>query len=289
MEIEKYMQGLLQRILKIEPENAIKIFGYLLLHRSIEEIVEYVTGTEDQIHSLIAEAKSYFMVSPKFKFPDHLHRHYSHTISLPFSAHSSIRAPALNQFAVNHQSPFQNSDLFPPNGSRVMEEQLYPSRLISFDSGVGLGSRSHLLPGCNYFCKGYCNHGQSFKSFHHDHANPDSFNAMFGIEDLIFSAGSLEEFEIEITELLRARRGVPVSLSSLPSLYQEMYGKSLLPDGYLTESQRHGKVSLSLMKIIAQLRNIRLVDRCFISYFLYLCLAKCLNLLFLKTHFLYIL
>ncbi|PKU87739.1 zinc finger CCCH domain-containing protein 18-like isoform X1 [Dendrobium catenatum] len=274
MEIEKYTQDLLQRIQKIEPENAIKIFGYLLLQHSIEEIMEYVSGTEEKIHSLIAEAKSYFMLSPKFKFPDHLHPCYSHAISLPLSTPPSIRVPVLNQHTVNHQSPFQNLDHFPHNDSWTMEEHLYPSNSIGVDlpvnfrfPGFSFGSRSQALPSDNYFYKGYCKLGQSCKSFH-DHANPDCFNTMFGIsvkefpiEDHMFSPGLIEKLEMEITKLLRTRRGVPVSLSLLPVFYQEMYGKPLLPEGYLTESRRHGKVVLSLMKLLAQLTNIRLFDR----------------------------
>ncbi|XP_020580178.1 zinc finger CCCH domain-containing protein 18-like isoform X2 [Phalaenopsis equestris] len=219
MEIGKYTQGILQRIQKIEPDNAIKIFGYLLLHHNNDEIVDYLSGTEEQIHSLIAEAKSYFMFSSKFKFPHYLNPYYSHATPLPFFAPPSIR----------------NLDHFPHKDACFMEEQLYTLRPMGVDlphnlsiPGVSFGSLSHSLPSCREF----------------------------PIEDHKFAPGLLENYELKIATLLRARRGVPVSVSLLPLLYQEMYGKALLTEGYL----RPGKVGASLMKLLALLRNIRLVD-----------------------------
>ncbi|KAF2292401.1 hypothetical protein GH714_021939 [Hevea brasiliensis] len=74
--------------------------------------------------------------------------------------------------------------------------------------------------------------------------------------------GSLEKLEMEITELLRSRRGMPVSIASLPIMYYEKYGRTLQAEGYLTESQRHGKAGYSLTKLLARLKNsIRVIDR----------------------------
>ncbi|TXG67877.1 hypothetical protein EZV62_009152 [Acer yangbiense] len=45
-------------------------------------------------------------------------------------------------------------------------------------------------------------------------------------------------------------------------LHYEKFGKVLQADGYLTESQRHGKSGYSLTKLLARLKNIiRLIDR----------------------------
>jgi len=47
-------------------------------------------------------------------------------------------------------------------------------------------------------------------------------------------------------------------------MYLEKYGKTLQAEGYLTESQRHGKAGFSLTKLLARLNSIRLIDRlCF--------------------------
>ncbi|CAN1223029.1 hypothetical protein LINPERPRIM_LOCUS1978 [Linum perenne] len=45
-------------------------------------------------------------------------------------------------------------------------------------------------------------------------------------------------------------------------MYYEKYGRTLQAEGYLTESQRHGKAGYSLTKLLARLSNsIRLLDR----------------------------
>lgn len=71
----------------------------------------------------------------------------------------------------------------------------------------------------------------------------------------------MEKLEIEISELLKSRRGNPVSIASLPMLYYEKYGRTLQAEGYLTESQRHGRAGYSLTKLLARLKSIRLIDR----------------------------
>ncbi|GFP91210.1 zinc finger CCCH domain-containing protein 18 [Phtheirospermum japonicum] len=120
---------------------------------------------------------------------------------------------------------------------------------------------------CHYFNKGFCKHGSNCR-FYHGESFPESYHQMFGggpnlyEDDQLFSPGSLEKLELEITELLKSRRGYPVSIASLPMLYYEKYGRTLQAEGYLTESQRHGKAGYSLTKLLARLKNsIRLIDR----------------------------
>ncbi|XP_011039310.1 PREDICTED: zinc finger CCCH domain-containing protein 18-like isoform X3 [Populus euphratica] len=121
---------------------------------------------------------------------------------------------------------------------------------------------------CHYFIKGFCKHGNNCRYFH-GHPMPESFSQIFGSnlneianEECVVSPGSFEKLELELTELLKSRRGVPVSIASLPMMYYEMYGRTLQAEGYLTESQRHGKAGYSLTKLLARLKNsIRLIDR----------------------------
>ncbi|PON80719.1 Splicing factor-like protein [Parasponia andersonii] len=122
---------------------------------------------------------------------------------------------------------------------------------------------------CHYFNKGFCKHGSNCKYFH-GQPSPDSFaqnvfslnSNHFPNDDHPISPGSLEKLEMEITELLRSKGGFPVSIASLPMMYYEKYGKSLQAEGYLTESQRHGKTGYSLTKLLARLKNsICLLDR----------------------------
>jgi hypothetical protein len=71
-----------------------------------------------------------------------------------------------------------------------------------------------------------------------------------------------ESFEMELRELLKGRK-TPVSIASLPQMYYERFGKSLQADGYLTESQRHGKAGFSLTRLLMKLKGtVRLIERC---------------------------
>ncbi|XVF31896.1 hypothetical protein REPUB_Repub17cG0034100 [Reevesia pubescens] len=165
-----------------------------------------------------------------------------------------------------------------------MEDQLESANSVSSEflsnyyySEPALGARSSRrspsLPEfpvkiCHYFNKGFCKHGNNCRYFH-GHAMPESFSQLFspnsnevGIDDNVVSPRTLEKLELELTELLKARRGLPVSIASLPMLYYEKYGRTLQAEGYLTESQRHGKAGYSLTKLLARLKNsIRLIDR----------------------------
>ncbi|XP_077216113.1 zinc finger CCCH domain-containing protein 18-like isoform X2 [Tasmannia lanceolata] len=202
----------------------------------------------------------------------------------------------------NDQQPIHSIDFVPPpyreslgdeyhlhNRAQFLslEDQLEPSNPVGPDfssnyyyPGPTLGTlsartsrRSPSLPEfpvkvCHYFNKGYCKHGTNCRYFH-GQSMPDSFSQIFSPnqnelanEDHVFSPGSLEKLELELTGLLKARRGMPVSIASLPMLYYETYGKTLQAEGYLTESQRHGKAGYSLTKLLARLKNsIRLIDR----------------------------
>lgn len=122
---------------------------------------------------------------------------------------------------------------------------------------------------CHYFNKGFCKHGSNCRYFH-GRLYPESYpSRVFGPnltenagDDQFISPGSLEKLEHEITELLKSKRGCPVSIASLPMIYYEKYGRTLQAEGYLTESQRHGKAGYSLTKLLARLKNsIRLIDR----------------------------
>ena len=71
-----------------------------------------------------------------------------------------------------------------------------------------------------------------------------------------------ESFEMELRELLKGKK-VPVSIASLPQMYYERFGKSLQAEGYLTESQRHGKAGFSLTRLLMRLKGtVRLIERC---------------------------
>jgi len=117
---------------------------------------------------------------------------------------------------------------------------------------------------CHYYNKGYCKHGYGCRYLH---TNPifesvsQVYNGNSVNEDHVFRPGSLEKLEFEIVELLKSRRGNPISIASLPMIYYENYGKVLQAEGYLTESQRHGKSGFSLTKLLTRLKSIQVIDR----------------------------
>eukprot|EP00252_Welwitschia_mirabilis_P002147 TRINITY_DN12063_c0_g3_i2.p1 TRINITY_DN12063_c0_g3~~TRINITY_DN12063_c0_g3_i2.p1 ORF type:complete len:455 (-),score=82.70 TRINITY_DN12063_c0_g3_i2:416-1666(-) len=110
---------------------------------------------------------------------------------------------------------------------------------------------------CIYFARGYCKHGLGCRFSHSFEGRARNV----GGDTVGVTRQPLERVESEIQELLRGRR-TPVSIASLPQLYYERFGKVLQADGYLTESQRHGKCGYSLTNLLARLKNtVTVIDR----------------------------
>ncbi|XP_021724508.1 zinc finger CCCH domain-containing protein 18-like [Chenopodium quinoa] len=131
---------------------------------------------------------------------------------------------------------------------------------------------------CHYFSKGLCKHGNNCRFYHGNPMTLESFSELLGLgsndirfgnengngidDHNVFPVGSLEKLELDLIELLRSRNGSPISIATLPILYYDKYGRTLQAEGYLTESQRHGKAGYSLTRLLARLRNnICLIDR----------------------------
>ncbi|KAJ7563563.1 hypothetical protein O6H91_03G115200 [Diphasiastrum complanatum] len=154
--------------------------------------------------------------------------------------------------------------------SSPLNNKISSNKFASRLSQIGVSS-SDAVPSlawkpCLYFARGYCKHGSSCR-FLHGSAKEGSASSsprsesrdLHGEEGT--QSGSLERLELELQELLRGRR-TPVSIASLPQLYYERFGKTLQADGYLTESQRHGKAGYSLTKLLARLKStVTLIDR----------------------------
>lgn len=241
--------------------------------------------------------------SPISISPSHVNQAPVSDLSLPFKTYSaSLSHPATywDPQVVADQQPV---DLFSDSVAEDyrlqkqmqflnMEDQTGSARSVGSDFssnyyypepalGVRTSRRSPSLPEfpvkvCHYFNKGFCKHGNNCRYFH-GNPMPESFSQIFSPssnnelpnDDHMFSPGSLEKLETELTELLKSRRGVPVSIASLPMMYYEKYGRILQAEGYLTESQRHGKAGYSLTKLLARLKNsIRLIDRLFFLHML---------------------
>ncbi|KAI5083117.1 hypothetical protein GOP47_0002860 [Adiantum capillus-veneris] len=201
------------------------------------------------------------------RFPDHLLRS-----DMQLADHLSF----LNE---PHDPPYYPPDFLQPDAFNILNGKLGPDnfqprftgrRFSTSDlpmSPDSFGSAGAAWKPCLYFARGFCKHGSNCK-FLHTHMRPDSGFLLSpnngqhdsGSDDGILT-GTLERLEFELQELLRGRKA-PISIASLPQLYYERFGKTLQADGYLTESQRHGKAGYSLTKLLARLKNsVTLIDR----------------------------
>ncbi|KAG1366967.1 zinc finger CCCH domain-containing protein 18 [Cocos nucifera] len=279
MDVTGNTKILLNRIQDLELGNATKIIGYLLLKHSHQEIMEYAFGTDTKILGLINEAKAYLLSSlnPMHALTDQ-----------PMLSYWEPHPSADQQPLVN------NFDLVPPYADAIGDFHRH-GEFISFGEqlnwpnssgndhhpeaapggGLGLRSTLRIYPGlqevpvkpCHFFNMGYCRNGTSC-TFSHGQIMPDglSYNHIINFnessnEDQAIQPGSVEKLEMEITELLKSRRGLPVSVAALPLLYLEKHGKLLQPEEYLSNRQWHVKASFNWIRLLAQMKNIWFTDR----------------------------
>ncbi|XP_017434382.1 zinc finger CCCH domain-containing protein 18 isoform X2 [Vigna angularis] len=170
-------------------------------------------------------------------------------------------------FTLENHMDAVNSRAVGTSGTPSISNDYYGLDALSVGNLGGKAGRrfDHPVKTCHYFNKGFCKHGNSCR-YYHGLGPPDAFPHMYGNDsfndDQMISPGSLAQLESEIVELLKLKKGGSISIASLPMAYFEKYKKVLQADGYLTESQRHGKSGYSLTKLLARLKNsIRLIDR----------------------------
>ncbi|XXG46439.1 hypothetical protein AAC387_Pa02g1287 [Persea americana] len=180
-----------------------------------------------------------------------------------------------DDYRLHNQAQFMNLEdqleTVNPIGVEFSSNYYYPESTFG-SLGTRSSRRSPSLPEfslktCHYYNKGFCRHGANCRYVHGPSVS-EGFPQIFtpqpselASDDQLLSPISLEKLEMEIIEILKMRRGMPVSIASLPMMYCERYGKSLQAVGYLTESQRHGKAGHNLTKLLARLNSIRLIDR----------------------------
>lgn len=294
----------INRIKQIEPENALRIIGYLLAKSYGEQDMIRLAMSPDRLfHQFILKVKT------EVQHLDNKRPVVSSPLSIPVSpsmnptlGFTPFPSPVTFRTMANHWDPHlivsKNMPLGFSESSLELQNQTQPlclerqvelvnsGKLFSGDyyypdaaMSNNLSARARrkfssmsesLVKTCHYFNKGFCKHGSSCR-FNHDQVNiPENFSHVYGNgndgideDHRVFSPGSLEKLELDIIDILKSRRGNPVSIASLPSLYYEKCGKNLQAEGYLTESQRHGKVgNYSLTRLISRMKHIKLIDRC---------------------------
>ncbi|XP_038905764.1 zinc finger CCCH domain-containing protein 18-like isoform X2 [Benincasa hispida] len=291
MEFSDYTRVVFHRISKIDPENVKKIIGFLLLHdHGDQEMARLALGPDSHIQEVIMLAKNELHqlrsmpapVSPPSLSPSHGGFISSAIRNRQFSTSPpGWEQPQLTNKPTPDYIPLSYSDsmyeLHNPHFF-CLDDHMEPSNsgLSSFDcryvenaamvnSFITRNTRHYSnVPEfqprtCHYFNKGFCKHGSSCRYLHSGSLYNSNSNVN---DDHVFRPGSLERLEFEIVELLKSRRGSPISIASLPMIYYEKYGKVLQAEGYLTESQRHGKSGFSLTKLLTRLKSsIQVIDR----------------------------
>ncbi|KAA8527043.1 hypothetical protein F0562_008728 [Nyssa sinensis] len=250
------------RIRKLEPENiAKKITGYFLFHD--DDMFSLALAPDHLIHKLIHNVKMElgFASKPAFSppIPPSVNSVSSSDFPFPFTSFtpSSSRSSSLRVRDPQQQQPMYNLDFIPLGYSDSIPEDC---RLQNQTQFMGLEDQLEpISPGISSFPNDYY-----YPEVVYDHLSATHPNPLLRLVSIsIRGFASMEvAVELEIIELLKSRRGNPVSIASLPVLYYEKYGRTLQAEGYLSESQKHGKAGYSLTKLLAQLNNsIRIIGR----------------------------
>ncbi|RYR79816.1 hypothetical protein Ahy_A01g004620 [Arachis hypogaea] len=250
MDISEYTRIVFDKLQKLEPEHATKIIGYLLVQEHGEEqMIKLASYPDHLIREVAFKAKTEFQRLTTL--PD-----LRHLITLQLSSPSW-----------DHHSFSELQKQFEIFETRMANDYYIADSLPCKLRGGRRFSNEFPVKTCHYFNKGYCKHGASCRYYHgqagHEMYGSYDYSSSSSVQgDQVISAGSLANLESEIVELLKSRKGSPISIASLPMAYYEKYNKVLQAEGYLTESQRHGKSGYSLTKLLARWKNcIRVFDR----------------------------
>ncbi|EFJ06262.1 hypothetical protein SELMODRAFT_236569 [Selaginella moellendorffii] len=245
MDAYEATQLVFARVQAQDPENVSKIIGLMLLQdRSEQEMARLALGSDALLQSAIAKARrelGLFAANPHPGLSDQHHHHRQHYHQQRINRPSLLFIPeGGTPRRIRHRPMAPESQPPVPAPPRSPPQEHVAILHLFLASSRCPEEAFAAAPPCLYYSKGHCKRGTSCRS-------P--------------SSGSLERLEMELQELLRGRR-TPVSIASLPQLYFEKFGRALQAQGYLTESQRHGKAGCSLTKLLARLKgSVALIDR----------------------------
>ncbi|URE37558.1 zinc finger CCCH domain-containing protein [Musa troglodytarum] len=273
MDNSELAKVILSRIQKLDPENALKIMGCIFLWEPTnQELVQLALGSDNMLVSRISDAKS-MLSNSDMQFGSNHHGSYNSHVPKPYlnlqlvSGHCSpCKDLIVDEYSFDEHTNFlglkEQLEI-----ANQMENDCLPE--VSLHGKLTLRTRrrscspSKSSKACHFFNKGFCKHGRSCR-FLHEQSLSDGYPWIF-IPDMNNTANcdegatprSLEKTEREIVELLRLKG--PISIALLPKLYYDQYGKHLLNDWFLTESQRHDKTGFSLIKLLVNFKDSSIV------------------------------
>nr|XP_018682317.1 PREDICTED: zinc finger CCCH domain-containing protein 54-like [Musa acuminata subsp. malaccensis] len=269
MDNSELAKVILSRIQKLDPENALKIMGCIFLKEPTnQELVQLALGSDNMLVSRISDAKS-MLSNSDMQFGSNHHGSYNSHVPKPYLnlQHVSGQCSPYKDLIVDEYSFDEHTNFLGLKEQLEIANQMENDCLpeVSHHGKLTLRTRrrscspSKSSKVCHFFNKGYCKHGRSC-GFLHEQSLSDGYPWNF-IRDMNNAANcdegatprSLEKIEREIVELLRLEG--PISIALLPKLYYDRYGKHLLTEGYLTESQRHDKTGFSLIKLLINFKD----------------------------------
>ncbi|KAJ3672984.1 hypothetical protein LUZ60_006358 [Juncus effusus] len=285
------------RIQRFEPENVAKIFGCIFLREPDEhDMMQLAYGSDVTLISHINDAKSTLAIlssrtSSQIQCPNpnpNFNPTYFPLMGLRDNNNININNNINNVPAkpnVQFYDPYEHHHNYARNmtDSQLVgfDEQYdtmnnlssYMSNLNMYHDPTAVQRRvvkPTQIPKrpCHYYIKGMCKNGLNCNYAHHtipleflESETGTGGTSGTGGGTSIGTPDELEKLEMEIVKLLRSNPRQPVSIASLPTLYGEMYGKNIQAEGYLTESQRHGKSGYSLTKLLCRLTKIVVMER----------------------------
>lgn len=149
------------RIQNLDPENASKIIGYLLLQdHGDKEMIRLAFGPEALIHSLIFKAKTHLGLpppSPPFS--------YAGVVNGGTKSLHGVAGDDNGGFVDDFQFQDHVSDYLARGGGGYADSSLHRRSL----SVPGLCFTGEDLKPCLYFARGFCKNGSKCKFIHGDH------------------------------------------------------------------------------------------------------------------------
>lgn len=253
MDYSELAKRICRRIEKFEPENALKIIGCIFLKDpSNQGLLELACGPDDMLLTAIRDAKYMLYILAERSKSNIQFGSFPPRSSRKLQDSTPYWKPHLAQ---RHHSSYAVMDRSDCTNNEVACCSELTSRTNRRSSSPEFPSKV-----CHFFSKGYCKHGTSCRYLHDQQSPTEGYSHLSEKSDQGVTLSSLEKLEMEIVELLRSKKG-PISIASLHALYYDMYGRNLQAEGYLTESQRHGKIGYNLTKLLANLTSIRLIAR----------------------------
>ncbi|GMI97414.1 hypothetical protein like AT3G51950 [Hibiscus trionum] len=175
----------LSRIQSLDPENASKIMGYLLIQDHGEkEMIRLAFGPEAHIHSLILKAKTHLGLSvsnPPTPSTPLSPSPFSSSSNLSYASVVNGSSAIANGNGVVDDYQFQD-----PEGFLAMHDSLLHRRSFSVP-GLCFGAADDVNSGigwkpCLFFARGFCKNGASCRFLHGDCAAADGGAALNELE-----------------------------------------------------------------------------------------------------------